>query len=166
MISHNNQRGLTLVELVIGMAVMALVMAAVFGVLSSSVSVQSYGVNQEASFNHVRSVLNAISEELRYSTVTAPAAGVPANEISYTTRDGESRRIYRGTTDAETNLIVITRPAGNLLLGNGLVQAPTFTRAAAPNDDRIIRITLTATSGTGATAATITLSTDVRTGSI
>lgn len=166
MINHNNQRGFTLVELVIGMAVMALVMAAVFGVLSSSVNVQSFGVNQEASFNQIRSVLNTISEELRYSTVTAPAAGVTANEISYTTRDGETRRIYRGTIGVETNMIVITRPGGNLLLGNGLIQAPTFTCAAAPNDDRIITITLTATSGTGATAATITLSTNVRTGTI
>lgn len=153
-----NQNGLTLAELVIGMAVMTLIMAAVFGLLSSSVKVQNYGMSQETSFNEARAAMAAISHELRYATgVTLPSA----NEIRYT-RDGDTtRRIYAGS-GADAGSILIVRSTGTEKFGKGLMQAPVFQLLT----DNMVKITVKTNIPANGVTSVLTLESKVRYGPI
>lgn len=154
----NNQDGLTLTELVIGVAVMALIMAAVFGVLSSSIKAQTYGMSQEASFNEVRRAMATISQELRYATgVTLPAG----NEIRYT-RDGDAtRRIYLGT-GADAGTILIVRSSGTEKIGKGLMQPPVFELFVG----NIVKVTVSANIQANGVTSVMTLESRIRYGPI
>ncbi|MDT8901888.1 type II secretion system protein J [Anaeroselena agilis] len=160
---NKRERGFTLIELVIGIAIMALVGAAVFGVLSSSLRAYQYGSSDEHSFNQVRSTLSAIATELRYDAeVNAPAAGATDEKISYT-KNGEAHSIELGTALEAGNVVIVT-PGDRILYGNGLIQAATFIRDAA--EPRRITVTVTAAQITGGVTAAITLTMVVWTGSI
>lgn len=156
-----NERGLTLAELVVGMAVMALVMAAVFGLLSSSIGAQTYGMKQEASFTEARRAMATISDELRYATVTAPAAGATASQISYTTRSGENRTISLGA-GADAGTVLIARTGGTERVGKGLIQTLTFARHTS---EALVTIDVAAAIQTNVTSA-FTLTSQIRYGRV
>lgn len=161
--NRKNERGLTLVELVIGMAVMALVGAAIFGVLSSSLRAYQYGANDERAFAQARTALSNVAAELRYDAlVTSPAAGETATQISYS-KNGEARSISLGT-GVETGYLVFETPAGRRLVGDGLIKNAAFTTNETNN--RRIDITVTAAQNTGGAAASLTMTMSVYLGSI
>jgi prepilin-type N-terminal cleavage/methylation domain-containing protein len=157
-----NERGFTLVELIIGIAIMALIMAAVFGVLSSSVATKNYGMSQEASFTQARTVMTAVADELRQATITSPAVGSSASDIQYTyynisTAVSESRSI-----SLSGGYVTITRAAGSQQLGGGLIQTLTFNRESAS----LVKLTVTAATQTGGTGASLNLESIIRYGPI
>lgn len=118
-----NQKGFTLTELVVGMAVMTIIMAAIFGVFSVSLKTYQYGFGQERVYNEGRKTLNAITNELRLATVTTSAP----TQISYTTQSGVSKNI---TYNAITKTITLN--ATNY--GQGMVDSVNFQRdSIVPN---------------------------------
>lgn len=159
--SKKREQGFTLIELVIGIAIMSLVGAAIFGVLSSSLRAYQYGANDERTFNQARAVMTAVATELRYdATVNTPAIGVIAEQIGYT-KNGEVRSIELGAALEAGNVVIVT-PGGRQLFGGGLVQSATFTR----DSDRRITATVTAAQNDGGVTAAITLTMVIWTGAI
>lgn len=157
-----NERGFTLVELIIGIAIMALIMAAVFGVLSSSVTTQSYGMSQEASFTQARTVMTAIADELRQATVISPAVGSSASTIQYTYHNIAANTDENRSISLGGGYVIIVRAAGSQQLGGGLIQTLTFNHESAA----LVKLTVTAASQTGNTGASLNLESKIRYGPI
>ncbi len=147
------ERGFTLVELTVGVAVMALIGAAIFSVLSSSLRAYQFGSNDERAFAEARAALSAIAEELRYQAdVTGPAAGTAdAAQISYI-RDGEAHSIILGAGAEAGNLVIVT-PGGRQLVGGGLIRAATFSRDGTHPQRITVRVTAGQNPAVAASAA-------------
>jgi prepilin-type N-terminal cleavage/methylation domain-containing protein len=135
----HGQRGFTLTELLVGMAVMALLMAAAFGVLSSSIKAQLYGFSQERGFNDARRVMQTVAGELRYSSGhTISANGV---DISYSRPDDATGVTRNGhIQNIAGDKVQITRGTVNEALGSGHVQV----NFAQGDETQQIRVTVTA----------------------
>lgn len=157
-----NERGFTLIELIVGMAVLALVGAAVFGVLSSSVTTKNYGMNQEASFTQARTVMGTIADELRYATISSPAVGAAASEIHYTYYDIATDTNESRSISLSGGNVVIVRVAGSQQLGQGLIQTLTFDRESSS----LVKLTVTAAAQAGNAAAALKLESKIRYGPI
>ena len=155
------QRGFTLMELLVGMAVMALIMAAVFGVLSSSINAQMYGFSQERSFNDARRVMQAASDELRYSTGQTIATG--GSDISYS-RPDDSTGVFRNgrIQNFAGGQVQITRGTVSETLGSGQVQV----NFAYGTQAQQIQVTVTAQVPANGGTSQIVLQTVVWTGPI
>lgn len=156
------QQGFTLTELIIGMAVMALIMAAVFGILSSSIQAQVYGFSQERSYSEARRVMQAASDELRYSTNQVIAAG--NGDITYLRPNDTDGNVRTGRIQniAGTGQVQITRGDVDEVLGAGLVQVG-FAQGALAQQ---VQVTVTALVSANSSNSTIVLRSTVWTGPI
>lgn len=114
----SNQDGFTLTELVVGMAIMSIIMAAIWGIFSISLRSQQYGFSQERVYNEGRRAINAITEELRYATVTTPTN----SQISYT-QGGENRTL---SFDADAHSITLLTPTATTSYALGMVESVSF----------------------------------------
>jgi len=151
----NNSRGFTLVELVVGMAITVILLGAIFGILATSLKTQGYGFSQEGNYNHGRSIINTVSDELRYAT----GISTVENQTTYTHyASGENRTIARGTGGNAGN-IYVTRGSGTQVIGGGLVQDFTINRDDS-NTKKII-ITVEVSSQNAGITATNTFTTAV-----
>ncbi len=157
-----NEQGFTIVELVIGIAIMGLIMAAVFGVLSSSVTTRNYGMNQEASFTQARTVMSAVADELRHATISSPAVGTSANAIQYTYHNIAANTDENRSISLSGGYVTIVRASGSQQLGGGLIQTITFNRESAS----LVTLTVTAASQAGNAGASLNLESKIRYGPI
>jgi len=116
-----SQKGFTLTELVVGMAIMTTIMAAIGGVFSVSLKTYQYGFSQERVYNEGRKTINTITTELRYATVTSPIANdtTAYPQITYTDKFGLSKNITSSTN-------TITLNSTNY--AQGMVQSVSFQR--------------------------------------
>lgn len=133
------EQGFSLIELLIGVALIGIIMAAVFGVLSASLRSQQYNFDEAGNTQDERIIIMSISNELRNAVqIISPATG-SAPAISYMkSGDLNARTISLGTgTDANT--VVFTDPGGAIVqrLGTGRTQLLTFTRDATANPRKI-----------------------------
>lgn len=156
-----NQRGFTLVELIAGMAVLAIILAAVFSVLSSSARAQLFGVSQERSHTVARQVMQAVSDELRYSTNQARTGG--GSGLTYSRVNPADGTSYSGSIALAGGNVTITRGAVAQTLGDGLVTAQNF---AVGMSSKQYTYTVTVSSQSGGVGATTTLATAVWTGAV
>ncbi len=160
-----NQRGFTLVELLIGMAILGIVLAAVFSVLSSSVRAQLFGFSQERSHTMARQVMQAVSDELRYSKDQVIANN--GSRIDYTRINPETGASETGSIVLANGTVTITRAAVVRTLGEGLIVTdaanPLFAHPALTSQ---YQVTVKATSQRGGASSTTTLATTVWTGRI
>lgn len=164
-----NQRGFTLVELLVGMAVFSLILAAVFGVLSTSVRAQFFGISQERSHTVARQVMQAVADELRYSTGQAIANG--GRTITYQGVNVTDGAAYNGSIAlADNGIVTISRNgAVTRTLGEGLIVIDATTPLFAhPLNfaDQQYRVTVIARSQRGGVGSTTTLVTTVWTGPV
>lgn len=152
------QRGFTLTELVIGMAVMTIILAAIFGILSSSIRTQQYGFGQERSYTELRQVMQALSDGLRYST--NHVIDNTNKQITFSSPN-QAGVIEAWTIGLNNGSIQVTHGTVNQQLGDGLIQNLSFNQ----NGTRIT-FTVTALVQGGSLNSTMTMTSDVWTGRI
>lgn len=132
-----NKRGFTLVELLVGMSIMTLIMAGVFGVLSESIRSYQFSQKRVYEAQQSRVAINSIIDDLRNATViTTPEKGITQSSITYTMDSIE----YTIGIGVEQN-------AGKLMkdstaVTSNIVKSISFARDATDGRILTIRITL------------------------
>jgi prepilin-type N-terminal cleavage/methylation domain-containing protein len=123
--NFNNQQGFTIVELLVGMAIFTIIMAAVLSVLSTSIKSQQYNFDQGANIQDARAILNKASEELRNVTfISSPEVNQQANAITYRKSDDTIDCSIALGTGADVGYILFTNTAGVVQrLGAGRVSS-------------------------------------------
>lgn len=124
-----SQRGFTLPELLIGMILLIIILAAILGVMPASIRAQMYNFEEGANIQDTRVVLNAISNELCNATqITLPGVTSSENSITYR-HEGDSmdRTISLGTTSSEKGYVLIAAPDGSVKkIGSGRIKSVSF----------------------------------------
>lgn len=147
----NKQNGVSLAEVLVAVAVMALLMAGAYGVLSTSVLSFQNTADQGANIQLSRNVLNAISDEVRSAmAIQAPAfvsgTAQGSQVLDYTSPDvaAPNRRITMGTGSDSKNVLILNRSNNAVIknVGQGRIKAASlnFVRDAA--DQRVISVSL------------------------
>jgi len=83
---RNNEQGFTLVELIIGMAILALIMSGVYGVLASSIKSYQYNFEQGQNIQDSRQLFNEITTGIKNATAitkTTPTLNYSINSDVY-----------------------------------------------------------------------------------
>jgi len=159
-----NNRGFTLVELLIGMVILVIILGAIVGVLDASLRSQQHNFEQAANTQDERQIISFISTEIRNATsVSSPNVGSDSTSLSYQkTGDTLNRTISIGTGN-DSNTIVITDTSGAIVqrMGVGRVHTLEFTRDATIT--RKITVDLTLRNSSRSNAPTNTVSTIVYT---
>ena len=138
-----NNQGFSLVELLIGMAIMVLILAGVASVLSTGLQGMQFNLSMGAALAPGRNAANVITDRLRYNatTISYPAAG-EANKLYLTYSDGTDE--YTISRNSSTNTIVITKNGAadptNPTMATGFVTGLSFSRGS---DIREITVEIT-----------------------
>lgn len=77
-----NEKGVTLVELIVGMLMLILILGAVAGVISSTTKLYNYANNQGENVQDSRQAFTQITNEIHYATAINSIA---ANKLTYNT---------------------------------------------------------------------------------
>lgn len=141
------ERGMSLIEVILGMAITVIVMTVCVSWLGVSVKSLQFNMVQQRNEMESRHVLNQIVDELRYAgTVSQPAFVLnqsPPNQaaaISYTV-DGEARTIALGT-GADAHTLIVTRGSTQTKLAANIVQSILFKRDSTLENKIVIQLTL------------------------
>ena len=79
-----DQSGISLVEILVGMAIMLIIIVPISSSLNSGIKAYQYNMSQARNTSSTRELLNAISDELRYAKdVSIVTNTIPVN-ITYT----------------------------------------------------------------------------------
>ena len=138
-----NNQGFSLVELLIGMAIMVLILAGVASVLSTGLQGMQFNLSMGTALAPGRNAANVITDRLRYNatTISYPAVG-DADKLYLQYSDGTST--YKIIHDSDAKSIVITKDDApdptNPTMAAGLVTVLTFSRGA---DGREITVGVT-----------------------
>ncbi len=137
--------GFTIIELLIGLAVTAMLLVAV--AVAFNASIINYRENKDIfkTINAARQVLFRVTTQLRTADAVDPIA--PENECAFITADGENLT-YR-YNDVENKLYLITDSGSYMLCDN--VTAMTFKKVTATQDSVVyvknVQISITVVSG-------------------
>ena len=112
----SEKNGFSLVELMVAVAVTGLLMAGIFGVLSTSILSFQNTADQGANVQLARGVLNEISNELRNATNITVIATNPAN-LSYSI-DSQPRQIQLSSKN-----ILIAKNGVTSSIGQGRISS-------------------------------------------
>lgn len=101
----SSKRGFTLLELLLGMAMLSLVLSGIFVAFRGALLTQQSNFAQERVFNEGRRTLNIVTAELRQATITSLSSdGKQLEYVAYATKGGANKRI---TIDDTANAIYI-----------------------------------------------------------
>ncbi len=127
------QSGFSLVEVLIGIALLAVMLAAVAGVLKTGIMSSKFTLSLGNVLAPARHAANRLSDHLRIEpvSVTSPVAGGSVTQMTYTDAP-ESGNTYAIYCDSVTRAIVITKNGSVIeTLASGVVQSVTFLRDTA-----------------------------------
>jgi Tfp pilus assembly protein FimT len=124
------QAGVSLVELLIGVALLAVMLVAVAGVLKTGIMSSKFNLSLGNILAPARHAANRLSDHLRIEpvSVTSPVAGGNVTQMTYTDapENGNTYAIY---CDSATRAIVIMKNGSvTETLAAGIVQSITFLR--------------------------------------
>lgn len=136
--------GLTFVELVIAVAIAAVITLSLVNVFSSSDKAYRYSFSQSQNAMAAQNALSSIVSELKYiDGLTVPASNTSSTTADYTI-SGTPGKIYR---DASSKGIVIERNGSiSKRLAEGLIQAVTFQRSDSSTKPEKITINISVNS--------------------
>lgn len=163
--SRRKHGGFSLVELTIVVAIIGLVMAGVFGVLSISIKSFQFTADQGTNIQLLRNTLNDVATELKNATsITAPpyVSGTPQSSASldYVSPETTSpnRRIVVGTGAEAGNILIQDRSAANAVIKSfGQARASSITFERDAGNSRVFKVTIVfQSSAAGASATTLT----------
>lgn len=103
MIYFNNNRGLTLLELVVSMTVLLIILAAIVPLFSTSLSLTSNGMIQNNLRQEGRWMVDLISKELR---------GIDIRKVTSPSQTGERSNTLTFTSFHNNNSVTYTVPVG------------------------------------------------------
>ena len=169
------QTGMSLPELLVAVAVVGLIMAGVFGVLSTSIQSFQHTADQGANVQLARNALNEISNELRNATlVSSPVftsgTDAAATAVDYTYPDTQiparpNRRITMGAGPDANSIVVVNRDDNSVIrrFGQGRIQSATLEIKRSGTDRRMFTVTIVfhsnAYNGNSATPVTTVITT-------
>lgn len=79
-----NQKGFSLIELLIGMTIFILILAGVVVTLQSGIKSQQYNTAQGHNLQNGRVILNYVADQIRYATkITTPALNASSNQLAF-----------------------------------------------------------------------------------
>ena len=145
------QDGFSLMELLVAVAVMAILLAGAFGLMSTSLLSFQNTADQGTNIQLSRSLLNAVSDEVRNATAVQTPAFISGTAhssqvLDYTFPDAvaPNRRIAMGTGSDANNVLILNRSNSSVIqrIGQGRVKAASlnFIRDAA--DQRVFTVNL------------------------
>lgn len=105
--TKRNNKGFSIAELLIGMAILVLVLAIANAFMTTGLSTYKYTMSQEHSIAKGRTAFNKLVDVVRYNPykVISPAAeGEPTTEIQYEDKDGNTVTISIDNTSKSLNL--------------------------------------------------------------
>lgn len=157
-----NQKGTTVAELLIGMAILVIVLVCFYQVLNSMERAQQYTFEEAANLEEERIILNNISSEIRNTTeIALPEVGNTATTLQYKkSGDTNYRTIAIGQND-DANTVVFMDSNGSPVLrcGRGRSKQLSFIRNSAQS----VTIQLTLKNATKPISPTNSISTLVYT---
>lgn len=163
-VTFKSQKGVSLVELLVGIAILGLVMSGIYTALSGSLKAQQFNFDAAANTQDELQILNSISSELKNAaSIDSPVSGATTSAISYKkSGDTNNRTISLGKGDNATT-VIFTDPEGKITSKYGIdrTQLLHFTRDSSSN--RKITITLTLQNSAKADAPSNSISTIVYT---
>ena len=147
---------------------MALLMVGAFGVLGTSIMSFQNTANQGKNISLSRSVVNAISNEIRNATsVTIPSAptnaDVAASTLTYVASDASNKQITMGTGSNANNVLINNLDNGtSVVYGQSHIQAGSlrFTRPwdntlTAAQNKRVFKVEMIFQSSTNSTTTPV-----------
>ena len=154
--------GFTLVELLVGIAILFFIMAGIAEALSSGYLSSLYNMSNTNSKGKARETVIAIEDNIRYSVVsiTSPALGASGNELDYADSAGNTYKIYVPSTGSNANTVVILKNGTTVVASKamGLIKPAdlVFTRDASDKSMLTIGITLNDLTYQGSPTVTVT----------
>ena len=146
-----NRSGFSLTELLVAVAVTALLLAATFGVLATSILSFQNTADQGTNVQISRDALNKISNEIRNATaIQSPAftsgTVTTATVFDYTSPDTASpnRRITLGTGADEKNVMIVNRDTSAVIarIGQARVKPASLSFSRSGADQRVITVNM------------------------
>jgi prepilin-type N-terminal cleavage/methylation domain-containing protein len=143
--------GFSLVELLVAVSVTALLLAAVFGVLATSILSFQNTADQGANVQISRDTLNRISGEIRNATaIQAPSftngTATVGTILNYTSPEvgSPNRRITMGNGADANNILIINRDNGAVIqrIGQNRVRAASLSFSRSGADQRVFTVSL------------------------
>ena len=125
---RKSEQGFTLVELLIGMAILIIIMNGIYGVLTSSIRSYQYNFAQGENIQSGRQVLNEITKDIKNATtgisITTPSPN-PTN--SSTLHYSILADSYVVSLDSGTKAVVISKNGTARSIGTGRIERMLFT---------------------------------------
>lgn len=136
----NNSKGFTLVELVIGMAIMCIIAAAAFSILSTGVKAYQYDAAQSHIIGQAGPAMSILADKIRYAnSISSLNVGDSTQTLSFVDSSNNVCKITKGT-DADINTIIFTEGTSTQKMAPGIVKSITFTRD--PQSTHLLKIEL------------------------
>ena len=148
--------GFSLTELLVAVAVTALLLAATFGVLATSIQSFQNTADQGANVQISRDALNKISNEIRNATsIQNPSftngTATSGTVLDYTSPEPASpnRRITLGTGTDANNVMIVNRDTNAVIerIGQTRVKPASLTFSRSGSDRRVITVSIVFQSG-------------------
>lgn len=122
-----DEQGFTLVELIVGMAILTLIMSGTYGILATSVKSYQYNFEQGKNIQDSRQIFNEITKGIKNATaitITAPTPNPKDTSIlSYSITDTSTSvtDTYVVSLDTDTSAIMIQKNGTIQTVGTGRV---------------------------------------------
>ena len=133
---RNNEQGFTLVELMVGMAILILIMSGIYGVLSSSIKSYQYNFQQGQNIQDSRQLFNEITKGIKNATKIISTTPT----LTYLSKDANTGVIdkYIVSLNSTTSAVVMQKNSDTAKnIGLGRVDDIKFFSTASGNKKQI-----------------------------
>ena len=166
---HRDERGLTLVELLVASVIVAIVGTVLFGALESTMRIESYTSEDSQTLALVRSSLDRLEKELRqarklYTESTGTLMKMWVDYDRDNQQDPVERITWQLTTVGPSARLTRTSDAAGapvVVLGRDFVPGTAFQYSPAPPNTSVVTVTFTADVRPGARSDDRTIETRI-----
>lgn len=158
------QKGVSIFELLMGIAILGLVMSGIFTVLSGSLKAQQFNFDAAANTQDQLQILNSIGAELKNATsIDSPVPGTTSSTILYQKSGDINNRAISLGKGSNANTVIFTDDKGKITNNYGINRTQRLEFKRDSSLDQKITITLTMRNSAKVDAPSNTISTIVYT---